>query len=322
MVFSWVTLALRLWVRKAIIGNLAWDDAFLVAGALSFNGFCITLIIPETPYGGALRVHELTFPEISRLTLIIISGFTLYVATMIFLKTSLGIFYLRIVIRNWQRHLVYFVLSFNALWGICLFFLALFQCGSNVSKYLENTIKDICLPVPVAYRIQLAAAYLNAVTDWIFAILPIFVLVKATMPMRTKLSAGFVLTLGCCGSIISLARISYIKGIRPGPNFFQTAVELGSWSIAELGLIIIAASIATLRPLLRIIRRQVRLASLRRKGGSNNTSIASASPETAIISPPPVHVTNGSAAVETLPAMTRVDGEDQGAVSHRQGPGV
>lgn len=172
---------------------------------------------------------------------------------MVFLKISLGIFYLRFVIRAWERYAVHGTIIMSTAYGAFLFFIALLNCG-NPSKYLENELKGICMPNNAIYPIQLAGALINACTDWVLAIMPVYILVKATMPVRVKISAGVVLLLGCTSSVISLIRIRYMKGLLPGPNFFNTSIDLCIWSIIECGLGISAAAAATLRPLFRSLR--------------------------------------------------------------------
>ena len=167
---------------------------------------------------------------------------------MIFFKISLAIFYLRIVIRFWQRYIVLGTVILNTAYNVFLLFAALFNCG-DPSRYLENELKGTCMPVATTYALQLAGCVLNAATDWIFALLPIFVLFKATMPLPAKVGSGFILLLACCGSIVSMVRIPYIEGLRPGPDFFNTATALCILSIIECGVGISAASAATLRPL-------------------------------------------------------------------------
>lgn len=172
---------------------------------------------------------------------------------MVFLKISLGIFYLRFVIRTWERYAVHATIIMSTAYGAFLFFIALLNCG-NPSQYLENELKGICMPNDAIYPIQLAGALVNACTDWVLAIMPVYILVKATMPVRVKISAGVVLLLGCTSSVISLVRIRYMKGLLPGPNFFNTSIDLCIWSIIECGLGISAAAAATLRPLFRSLR--------------------------------------------------------------------
>lgn len=194
---------------------------------------------------------------------------------MVFLKLSLGIFYLRLVIRPWHRWLVHGTLFLNTTYGVVLFFIATFNCG-DPTQYLLHELQGICLPDDKIYGIQLTGGIINAITDCILAVLPVFILAKATMPMLAKVGAGFVLLLGCSGSLISLIRLQYLKGLSRGENFFNTAIPLCIWSTAECGLGISAASSAALQPLFRSVVEQTRNASLfqsMRTGGSREDSV-------------------------------------------------
>lgn len=120
-----------------------------------------------------------------------------------------------------------------------------------------------------------AAGALNALTDITLAIMPIFILRKAQMPMAAKISAGGILALGGVGAIISLVRLKYIGGLAPGPDFFVNAIDISIWSVIEPGIGITAASLATLRPLFRGCMTAARTAlttSVTSKKASHNTS--------------------------------------------------
>lgn len=95
-------------------------------------------------------------------------------------------------------------------------------------------------------------------TDWTFALLPLFVLWRAKLPLAMKISAGGCLALGALGSISSIVRIAYINGLAPSANFFAHAGSIGLWSLVEPGLGIVAASLATLRPLFKSCMEHVK----------------------------------------------------------------
>lgn len=99
----------------------------------------------------------------------------------------------------------------------------------------------------------MASGVINAATDWALAILPIFVLRQADLSLRTRLAVCFVLMLGTLGSIMSVVRLPYIKGLAQGPNFFRGAVKITIWSIIEPGFGITAACLVTLRPLFKCV---------------------------------------------------------------------
>lgn len=98
----------------------------------------------------------------------------------------------------------------------------------------------------------------NAVTDLIYAILPIFIIRESKLPPIAKISSCLLLALGTVGGIASVVRLKYIKGLQPGPDFFNSSVNIAIWSLIEPGLGITAASLATLRPLLKACGEKTR----------------------------------------------------------------
>lgn len=102
---------------------------------------------------------------------------------------------------------------------------------------------------------------------------PLQLVWKAPMPRNAKISAGVLLVMGALGSISSLIRIAYIPGIKTGPHFFSQAVDIGVWSVIEPGIGIVAASLATLRPLFKCAQdtsRNIKSLGSSLKGGSSN----------------------------------------------------
>lgn len=70
-----------------------------------------------------------------------------------------------------------------------------------------------------------AAGGMNALTDWLFSLLPVTVIWNAAIPKSTKISAGCLLGLGSLASIASLIRLAYIPGIEARPNFLEHSVS-------------------------------------------------------------------------------------------------
>lgn len=173
--------------------------------------------------------------------------FSLYAATMVIIKISLGIFYLRIVVSTWQKVIIYITVGVATIYGSYYFFAILFQCGMP-SDFLLNALQGHCAGTKESrFRISMAAGIINAITDFILAILPIFLISKACMPLSAKISASLVLLLGCIGSAISVVRLAYVHGLTYNLDFFEVGVKITLWSIIEVGLCITAASLATLR---------------------------------------------------------------------------
>jgi len=88
---------------------------------------------------------------------------------------------------------------------------------------------------------------------WDNFILPFFMLRDVQIRLRDKIIVGFILALAAAGGIASMIRFKYLAGLaEPGYSFYATTHEAMVWSCIEPGLGIIAGSLASLRPLLRL----------------------------------------------------------------------
>ena len=168
---------------------------------------------------------------------------------MVILKISLGIFYLRIVVSRWHKITVSATVGNAAIFTSYYFFAILFSCGLP-SHFLANALHGKCTgTVHSRYAVNITAGVINAVSDFVLAILPIALINKACIPLPAKISASLILLLGCVGSAASVVRLSYVHGLSYNIRFFEVGVDITIWSIIEVGLCITAASLATLRPL-------------------------------------------------------------------------
>lgn len=143
-------------------------------------------------------------------------------------------------------------------YGIAYFFIVIFQCG-NPAQLFQNEVEGKCIPFSIVLPLGYIQAVLNAVTDWIFTVVPIVILWRTKMSLADKVSASICLALGGLSSVSSIARIGYVEGLQPDAAFFVNASEISIWSLVEPGLGIVAASLATLKPLCRNCLEYVRI---------------------------------------------------------------
>lgn len=116
----------------------------------------------------------------------------LYICSVGFMKLALGFLFLRFLLVPWQRRVVYVVMSLSTVYTLCIFFIILFQCGNPNLIIVEGW----CLNSRGLNIVTYLHAALNAFTDWIFAILPIFFLRKLDANIQTKISVWSILALG------------------------------------------------------------------------------------------------------------------------------
>jgi hypothetical protein len=118
-----------------------------------------------------------------------------YLQTQIFLKLSLGLFFLRVVIRTGQRRFIIGTVAFCGIINVYHTFYVIFRCG-DPRHMPENQAKGKCVPSTISLALAYEQAAVQTLSDIIFAVLPIPLLWNATMDRRSKISAGLILSLG------------------------------------------------------------------------------------------------------------------------------
>jgi hypothetical protein len=121
-----------------------------------------------------------------------------YVLTMLFLKISLAIFFLRIMVAPWQRRVVYITAGIATAFSLAYFFFAIFQCGVPKGPYVFfiRKLSGQCVTPTQILGFSYAHGAITSLTDVIFGFLPIPMLHHTTMNRREKTTVGFILILG------------------------------------------------------------------------------------------------------------------------------
>ncbi|KAH7066842.1 hypothetical protein BKA63DRAFT_453196 [Paraphoma chrysanthemicola] len=260
LALSWAFIMLRIFTRTYIMSNFGWDDSTMILAGLIFAVYCAALLYIGSNGGGT---HILDIPRLQLLTKwVVVSEATYIIATMT-LKISLGIFFVRIVVKPWQVGIIYVNVGINIFSSAAAFFYCLFRCGPDLDRYAVQQVLDKCTPQTLDRFVAYQQAAVTTMTDLIFLIMPLIILWNANMSRQSKISVGFILSLAALGVICSILRFRYVDGLTQVDDFFWNAVNISIWSTIECGASIIAGCLATLRPLLkRIVTTSVVSSSL------------------------------------------------------------
>ncbi|KAF2683650.1 hypothetical protein K458DRAFT_478057, partial [Lentithecium fluviatile CBS 122367] len=255
LILSWVTVGLRLWVRLRITRAPGWDDATMLFTLVLFTCYCAFILV-ITCSSAQSRVSSAQ--KIRQSLVYIQLGGVFYILTTTFLKISLGLFFLRLLTKPWQVRLFYIILGISAGYGLYYFFETIFHCGNpaRLGDALLGSKK--CAPAAVALTSGYIYGVINVLADWTFTLIPIAILLDSDMDRRSKISVGIVMGFAAIGSISSILRMVYLKGLLIHGSISANSVRATIWATAEPGTGIIAASVAILRPLFRQIASDVR----------------------------------------------------------------
>ncbi len=141
-----------------------------------------------------------------------------YIMSTTLLKVSLGLFFLRILTGTWPTPLLRTVIGFNILVGVIYTFIMIFQCGNPIRLAESMTGSPDCVPRGFTLSVGYVYGTINAMTDWSFVFVSIFVLVRSGLHLWTKVSVGAVILVGTLGSIACIMRMVYLSALLSGPG--------------------------------------------------------------------------------------------------------
>ncbi|PQE28739.1 integral membrane family protein [Rutstroemia sp. NJR-2017a WRK4] len=247
---SWITVALRCYGRIYISKVFGSDDVFIIITLLAFSATA-GLGMAGIHFGIGRHNAELTLDNLINAAKYQILTTLAYIATTAILKISVGLLLLRLVdIKPFYKYLIWISVGVVSIWTLITFIIGLIQCRPLAAAW-NPYIPGTCLPSDVVPNFGYAISAETIFFDWLFALLPIPVLWNIKMNNRLKISIALILSLGVVASIATIIRLKYIVALGELSDGLYSIAPVFLWSSVELGLGIIAASVATLRPILR-----------------------------------------------------------------------
>jgi hypothetical protein len=115
---------------------------------------------------------------------------------MMAIKISLGLFFLRIMTRRWQRYIVYAVMIASTIVAIGSFFFTTFQCGvPKADEFIRKQLSGKCQTKQQIFALTYSQSVVNLATDVILAAMSVSMLTKSKLGRREKATVSFILIL-------------------------------------------------------------------------------------------------------------------------------
>ncbi|KAF2097386.1 hypothetical protein NA57DRAFT_77643 [Rhizodiscina lignyota] len=248
---TWISFSMRAWVRLRILRAPGLDDLLTFISLLLFTTFG-GFVFYAAHWGTGKHVTALT-PKALRNALM---GWwwceTFYILCTAVLKCAVGAFLLRIATQKPHRWIIWTLVYLNIIFNIYYFFQSVFQCIPVQYFWTRFDPRNHghCNPGMTADSTY-AQSGLSIVTDWVFGILPIFIVWNLKMSTQKRFGVAIVLGLGALASTATIVRVPYLVSLTQTEDFLFATVDVAIWSGVEPGIGITAVSLATLRPLFR-----------------------------------------------------------------------
>ncbi|EME87043.1 uncharacterized protein MYCFIDRAFT_110806, partial [Pseudocercospora fijiensis CIRAD86] len=247
---SLIVYPMRVYTR--VKGNAwGWDDwsmtfALIPYGALSV--FCL---------GGSflgIGVHKWKLTAAQNETAMMWFFFFECFFCLAIIPIKLSISFMLIRVAGPKRNYIYALWamsSFFIIMNLISFFYIIFRC--NPVSYAWDTTQPggSCLPSTQLADIYYADTAVNIITDWFCALIPIPLLWDLKLNTNSKISVGFLLSLGVLASLSACIRLKYTVNLNSSDDYLFSVADVLIWGFAENGVGFIVGCISTLRPLFR-----------------------------------------------------------------------
>ncbi|KAL6705466.1 hypothetical protein ACN47E_006731 [Coniothyrium glycines] len=260
---AFVATVLRLYVRLRLVKAFGWDDGWMTL-AMLFHIMFATCSISGVHYGTGRHFKDLEPVNIMKALRYWWLCYVSYCMSMICAKISIGLFLLRITPNKIHHWIIYSVISLTVLTGLVFLFVTILQC-SPVSFFWGQAVgrKGSCIDIHIIIGLTYLYSVLSAICDFTFGIMPIVLVWGLNMSKNQKLALIPILSMACVASIAIVVRMAYVMDFITD-DFLYDTVDIAIWSDIEQGLAIAAGSLATLRPLYKLLSARL--------GLSNNAS--------------------------------------------------
>lgn len=176
---AWIAVLLRLWTKVRIIKIVGWDDWIMLVATVSLDGHgrCVTAVTKciigifhsllrfGHRYFNARYLHasdrllprsshicQREYSSLFRMQLrtnilqLLNVAEVFYVLSLLALKISLSVFFLRLTVQLWQRRVVLVALAVSSSFSVLMFFFVVFQCGvyKNTTVFLLRRFSNQC----------------------------------------------------------------------------------------------------------------------------------------------------------------------------------
>ncbi|KAK3367966.1 hypothetical protein B0H63DRAFT_490071 [Podospora didyma] len=242
-VFATLFLGLRFYTSKYILRKFHADD-WLVAVSLILAIGLSVVDIAQTQYGMGIHMWDVSPADFRRIISVGIPASMFYNLSTLFVKASILFFYLRFAAANRPFQItVYVVLAVVVVYSLNAGFSFLYLC--NPVHRLWDGGDGTCIDL---YSAFLATAALNAATDVVILVLPLWLLWPLRMRWAQKTAVGLVLMTGGFVCSVSFFRLATIPAGKYSPDVTWDYNINNIWCLVELYIGIICACLPCLKP--------------------------------------------------------------------------
>ncbi|TLD18118.1 hypothetical protein PspLS_10440 [Pyricularia sp. CBS 133598] len=250
-VVSTTFAAARLFTRGMVMGKLMLDD-YLILAAVILGWMNVATFGTAVSHGFGQHIDNLTVEQRSQAMMWSIIGYTPGLLSLSLPKPAVVALLTKALNPGkWHKIFLWFIAVLcvtNLVPYITLYYA---QCRP-VQAVWDPSVSGTCLSKSILIGYASYSSAFCAFADVYLSVYPAVVLAKLQMNIRKKIALGIALGLGSLSTIAVIYKMTKLPMIAsPDPTF--DTVDLVIWTILEGSIIIIAACVPVLQPLVETV---------------------------------------------------------------------
>ncbi|EQB56978.1 hypothetical protein GCG54_00002953 [Colletotrichum gloeosporioides] len=241
---SFIVVALRLYTRIVVVGNVGVDDYLIPAALAASIGFSV-VVMHQIKFGLGMPMATITPDNLVRFLQCLWATIPTYNLALLFCKLSIIFSYLRVFKVATTQKICKAMLVVLAVYGAWTVFGSIFMCVPVQAFWGDGTGR--CMD-RLAFWFSNAA--LNIATDIIIVVIPIPLIRTLQISRKQKIALIMVFAVGGFVCITSIIRLRSLYEISISPDTSRDGVHIATWSGIEINVAIICASAPALKPLI------------------------------------------------------------------------
>ncbi|EUC46078.1 hypothetical protein COCMIDRAFT_93891 [Bipolaris oryzae ATCC 44560] len=258
---------IRMYTKLYILRNTGHDDYAIALATILALGFSITTCY-QTTNGLGKHIGDVSPYQFHQLMKIgDIAGPIFYNLSTLCIKTSLCLFYLRFSVSRGFHTVIYALLAVCVIYSSLAAFGFAWVCQPKERYWDFSITSGSCVDLDALF---LANACINAATDFVLLVLPLFIIKDLTLPRRRKIGVALLLMTGSFVLVVSLIRVeAVVRGMgKIAKDGTWAMVTNFIWILVEMWMGVICTCLPTLHTFVKN-RWAARCAKLVAKNNGN-----------------------------------------------------
>ncbi|KAA8911652.1 hypothetical protein FN846DRAFT_935154 [Sphaerosporella brunnea] len=258
----------RFFVRGFMVGKLGADDWFIAVATVMSIAMNI-LVMMSTRYGSGHHIWDI--PPADFVMALKYNFFTqvITVPCLAIVKDSIALLLLRLAATEFYRRVCIIFITVLSTYSLASTFTVIFQCVPVQAAWDSSVPNQKCMTPAVRVGLSYSYSIIAVISDFFLVLLPIAMLWNAQITRRQRVAICGILSVGAFASSASIVKAHYLTNYGKKGDFLWDSSDITTWTIIELDVGIMSASMPALKPLFKKVIDQTLSYS-----GSNSRSRA------------------------------------------------